>query len=346
MRQPRPWFRKQTKTWYVQIDGEQINLGRNEHEAWENYYDHMARRGRAEPTPEDTVAKLLNIYLCWCKANRAPATFEKNALHLKRFLGFIGAEFQVKRLKPLHVQQWIDQQYVRTSDTYKNIAISAVKAALNWSVEQGYLEHSPISSLRKPKVGVREFFVPAPKWLDVLDAARGEEFRDYLTVTLASGARPQEMRRVESRHYEPQFSRWVFRVTESKGKTRQRAVYLDDTATKIVEKLVERYPEGPLFRNSRGKPWTKGAITARFRRLKAKLNMPELCAYTLRHSYSHWKLTTGTEAHIVSKLLGHKDGRMLETRYGHAEQNEAFMLQQATKTESPLHRTAGHERPG
>ena len=134
-------------------------------------------------------------------------------------------------------------------------------------------------------------------------------------------------------------------MKESKGKTRQRAVYLDDTATEIVERLVATYPHGPLFRNSRGKPWTKGAITARFRRLKEKLNMPELCAYTLRHSYSHWKLTSGTEAHIVSKLLGHKDSRMLETRYGHVEQNEAFMLRQATRTENPFNRNAGRDAP-
>jgi serine/threonine protein kinase len=45
--------------------------------------------------------------------------------------------------------------------------------------------------------------------------------------------------------------------------------------------------------------------------------MPKLCAYTLRHSYAHWQLTTGTDAPVVSKLLGHSDGRMLETRYGH-----------------------------
>ncbi len=64
--------------------------------------------------------------------------------------------------------------------------------------------------------------------------------------------------------------------------------------------------------------------------------MPKLCAYTLRHSYAHWKLITGTDSHLVSKLLGHGDGRMLETRYGHVERDMAFMLQTVNKTTNPL----------
>ena len=41
------------------------------------------------------------------------------------------------------------------------------------------------------------------------------------------------------------------------------------------------------------------------------------------HSFARWKLTSGV------------DGRMLATRYGHAEQNEAFMLQQAQASDPP-----------
>ena len=64
--------------------------------------------------------------------------------------------------------------------------------------------------------------------------------------------------------------------------------------------------------------------------------MPKLCAYSLRHSYAHWKITTGTDSYALSKLLGHADGRMLDTRYGHAEQDAAFMLGVARRTECPL----------
>ena len=54
--------------------------------------------------------------------------------------------------------------------------------------------------------------------------------------------------------------------------------------------------------------------------------MLKLCAYALRHGHAHWRIVSGTDSYIVSKLLGHADGRMLETRYGHAEQDAAYML--------------------
>ena len=154
----------------------------------------------------------------------------------------------------------------------------------------------------------------------------------------ASGARPQEMRRVEAHHYEAELARIVLLREESKGKKRRRVIYLDDVTCPIVERLIACHPRGTLFRNSRGRPWTADALSARFRRLRMKLEMPKLCAYTLRHSYAHWQLTSGTDAHIVSKLLGHSDGRMLETRYGHIERDAVFMTRTAKRSTSPFER--------
>lgn len=237
------------------------------------------------------IGTLLDKYLNWCENNVAPPTLKKNRFHLDRFRAHIKPKFMATELKPLHVQRWIDKQYREKSATYKNIAITAVKAAFNWAVEQGYLGHSPISRMKKPRCACREFFVSAVEWPRVLGAARGQEFRNLVTVMFASGARPQEIRRFEARHYEPDLARLVLRCEESKGKRQRRVIYLDDLSREIVERLIARHPRGSLFRNSRGRPWTADALTARFRRLRNKLDMPNLCAYTLRHSYAHWKLT-------------------------------------------------------
>ena len=131
MRQPKPWFRKQTKSWYVQIDGKQINLGTKKRNAWNKYYEIMAN-GAASASME-TVATLLDKYLDWCEHNLATATFKKNRFHLKRFCAHIRSQLALTDVKPLHVQRWIDKQYSGKSATYKNIAITAVKAALNWA---------------------------------------------------------------------------------------------------------------------------------------------------------------------------------------------------------------------
>ena len=193
--------------------------------------------------------------------------------------------------------------------------------------------------MKKPRCACREFYVPVVDWLKVLSAARGQQFKELVIVMFASGARPQEMRHIEARHYDPELVRLVLLREESKGKKRRRVIYLDDVSRHIVEKLVASHPRRPLFRNARGCPWTADALCARFRRLRVKLGMPKLCAYALRHSYAHWQLTEGTDSHVVSKLLGHSDGRMLETRYGHVERDGAFMMRSAKKANSPFDRT-------
>ncbi len=44
MRQPKPYFRAQKQAWYVQIDGRQFSLGRDEQAAWNRYHELMAGR--------------------------------------------------------------------------------------------------------------------------------------------------------------------------------------------------------------------------------------------------------------------------------------------------------------
>ena len=40
---PKPYFRKSRELWYVQIDGQQFNLGPNKEEAFRQYHRLMAQ---------------------------------------------------------------------------------------------------------------------------------------------------------------------------------------------------------------------------------------------------------------------------------------------------------------
>jgi integrase len=336
MRQPKPWYRKSTRSWYVQIGRKQVRLGRDKETAWAKYYELMSVTRGAEPEGKITVATLVALYLAWCEKNPAPSTYEKNRLHLRGFVTRVPKTAVIVDLKPHHVHQWIDARYAGLSNTYKHTAITVLKAAMNWAVDQGYIDHSPIARVKKPQPAIRDFFVRSIDWPRLVAAARGQAFTDFVTVMLSTGARPQELRHVEASHFDRELRRLDFPRDESKGKRSQRAVYLDDVAYQIVERLAAQRPKGPIFRNSRGRPWTRHAIGGRFRRLRARLDMPKLCAYSLRHSHAHWRVITGTDSYVLTLLLGHADGRMLETRYGHVEQDAAFMLAAARRTPSPL----------
>jgi integrase len=65
-------------------------------------------------------------------------------------------------------------------------------------------------------------------------------------------------------------SRWVFPESEAKGDM-LRVVYLSERAIEITRRLMLRHPEGRLFRNTRGVPWTTDSVNCAFIRHQEKM---------------------------------------------------------------------------
>src|SRR5205807_167807 len=81
---------------------------------------------------------------------------------------------------------------------------------------------------------------------------------------------------VEARFVDLANARWVFPVRESKGKKVQRVVYLTDRVLAITRRLMAQHPNGPLFRNSDGKPWGVSSVKCRFQRFRDELGRRKL----------------------------------------------------------------------
>jgi integrase len=271
----------------------------------------------------------------------------------------VPATLKADELRAFHVQEWIEAnskikvavtkkwKKVRTKTTSKQISpttegdrIGLIKSAMSWAKAMGYIESNPIEDMPKPEPRVRQEYVPADLWPRVLEMATDQPFHDFLTVMLSAGARPQEMFKFCAEHFDTKGKRLVLEIENSKGKRKSRVVYLPPDALEVVERLAAQYPAGKLFRNRKGNAWTKNSIRCRFRYLKEKLGMPNLCATTLRHSYAHFRLTNGQDALTVAKLMGHVDTRMVSTRYGHLEENSDYMQQAASQIPLPISSTA------
>jgi integrase len=150
---------------------------------------------------------------------------------------------------------------------------------------------------------------------------------------LYSGARVEEMFKIEAQHVNG--DRITLPIKQSKGRRRSRVIYLPAEVVPIVAKYAAKYPTGKLFRNTKGKPWNKNSINCRFKRLKTVMNEPKLSATVLRHSFSAHRLAEGQDSLLVSKLLGHADGRMLATRYGHLDQQSDVLRKAANSVQKP-----------
>jgi len=337
---PKPFFRK-GRGYFVQIGRQQVKLAdgpecpANQSVAWDKYHQLMTARGngsaRAEGPPESaglTVAELFDKYLGWCKQHREPTTYLWYQKHIQAFVNFAPAvaRMAVAELRPFHVVEWADSHGEKWSNAHRRGAMIAIQRPFNWAEQLGYIQASPIKRIAKPTAQRRETYVTPAEWEKIKSCCQeGDPFLDVLEFSWESGCRPQEAKRVEARHVDLEAHRVVFPPAEAKGKKRWRIIRMTPRAEEIIKRCLERHPEGVLFRNKRGRPWTAYALGGRFGRLKKHLGVRYAC-YDLRHGFCQDMLESGNDPLTVAELMGHADGSMVARIYSHMNQADNHLV--------------------
>src|SRR5436853_2946659 len=98
MREPKPFFRNQTRSWYVQIGKKQHNLGPDEQVAKQKYHALMA--GRQPVTDDTTVYSVLFQFLGFNKQYREGSTHELYRRYIDSFAAYSGETLKVGESKP------------------------------------------------------------------------------------------------------------------------------------------------------------------------------------------------------------------------------------------------------
>lgn len=273
-----------------------------------------------------TFSELSQKYLNWCKTHRSPRLYEWYANYLNMFCAWPGiSETDAYAVKPYQVQEWIDSHNESWGDNYKRGAVVALKRIYHWAEELGYGEGNPIKKLKAPSATRRKDFVKQDSYEAILRHIDKEDpFMDFLLFVYNTGSRPQEARHIEPRHVFLGSRKIIFPAKESKGKKVERVIRLNDVAFEIIERLMKKYSDGKLFRNTRGDAWTKYSICNRFNRLSEVIGKRVFC-YGLRHAYASRKLVQGHDHLVVASLLGHTDGSMLARVYSHIDEDDEFM---------------------
>jgi integrase len=272
---PKPFYRTARKAWFVQVAGKQVNLGPDHDTAMRRYHELMGRpKAVTQPVAADAVLGVLEAFLDWCSKHKAGRTYDWYRDYLRSFARTIPPGLTVARLKPFHVQQWLDAN--PTWKTGKRGAVIAVQRAFNWAVRMGLIESNPVRSLEKPRAGRRDHVIAADQFRTIIALVKDAEFRDLLTVCWETGCRPQEVLAVAAVYVDVEGGCWVFPLEESKGKEHRRIVYLTDAALEITRRLMAARPHGPLFVNTNGLPWSSSALNCRFARLRLALGRRKL----------------------------------------------------------------------
>ena len=322
-RQPKPYFRKQTKSWYCSIAGRQISLGKGRARAFEKFHELMADQSQVK-SELLTLYELSQAYLDWCEANRKPATYILHRHYLKKFIDHLGKRLRPSQLRIHQVAKW--HEGLGVGPTSQSNAVAIVQRMLNWSVEYEYLDRNPIKGMKKPRAKRRDVFYTPEQWKQIRESTE-EPLTSFLDFLYLTGCRPIEARTIEARHLHEDLV--IFPAEESKGENEPRVIYLAPEAKKILDGLAKERPEGILFRNSDGIPWTKDSIKCRLARVSQQVGF-RVIAYGIRHSWATNALTMGGLDPIsVAHLMGHKDTTMVSRVYSHLAKNPDFLRKQA-----------------
>jgi integrase len=314
----KPWYRKDRKSWYVTIDGRRHCLGKTKKEADQAFYDLMSDRKEASPASSD-LSPLLEDFLESVQTSN-PKSYDWYVRFISSFVRSY-PHLKIDDLKPHHVETWARGTSTRGK-------ITAMKRAMNWAVEMGHIKYSPIAKMKRPKVGTRKDILTDEEFAKLMTLIPDKQFRDLIQFSWECGARPQESKLIEARHIDFDNSQ-VFIPEDDIGKHGlERRIYLNETALKIIKENLRE--NGPLFLNTRGKPWTRSAVKCRFDRLTEKFGR-RLCQYTFRHSWVTRMLKAGMDSHVVAALAGHKDTTMIDRVYSKVASDHAFLLDQVQK---------------
>ena len=328
-KEPRPFFRKFTQTWYLELGGKQINLGRDKKAAWDEYHSIMTS-SRALACLTVTAAQFFEKYLEWVEENRAPATYQHATHYLTSFCRFVGKRKQLRHITEDHMSQWL-AGHANWSSTTQSDAISHLNRGFSWGIRKKYIKSSPIAGMHnKPCRRRREVVYSSEQWTEITSHVKDDCFSDLLTFMWETGCRPIEARRLEARHIDLRNDLAVLQPSECKTK-RVRVIFLTSAAKAICERLCQVNSHGPIFLNTRGNPWTKDAIKCRFGRLKEKVNIVGLCAYGIRHSFATEGLKNGVDSVALAVIMGHADVSMIARTYQHLAKNVQYLREQAKR---------------
>jgi integrase len=331
-----PWFRAQTRSWYVDWGGQQVNLGKDPRYVDEppkqkpkeppkeivEAYERLLKDGKAQ---ERTFDEAKDQYLKHLKASDSHVKAVR--LHLNWFSAFV-PEDERRRVGALRMDELKKHMltgYLQTKPKWKpntrRYAITRILACLNHCAAEQYIPSNPLKGYKRPRVERRQEVVTQEEQ-EKLEAAASPSFRAFMVGLRLLGARPGELRNLLIEDCD--LEQGVIKV---KNKTRDqtgdqtRPIFLATEAIALIRGLIGSRTTGHVFLTPRGIPWKMDHLEQTMRRLRDDLGLGKhVSLYGFRHRY----ISDSINVHNINPALvaiqaGHSDLKMLLKHYLHSD---------------------------
>lgn len=340
-RMPKPWRRAGSRgAWYAQVAHRQVRLA----DGTASFDDALRALGRllggVEESSAPSVGEVVTRFLEHCEGRvaRGELTHDTASQYTRRLGSFAesAGDVAADHLKSQHVAVWLDSHPAWGSTTRAG-CITAVKVAFNWARRYGLLEASPVEHMAKPRARRSDVLPDQATLAAALAACVSRDFALFIRVLHETGCRRSEAMRVEAKDIDFTRSLWHRPGKSTHATGRERIVHLTPGLLLELREQAERFPAGPLLRNTQGRPWTESALNCQIRRLRARFKLrtkkalPPFTFRSLRHLFATDALSRGVPIATVAELLGHSGTKMIEQTYSHLSERHEHLREALAK---------------
>ncbi len=248
--------------------------GRENGELAEKEFQRIMRIVESRNLGDDRrIDTLVEEHLQWFRDEVERGKVKQRRLEIKRaYLSDFCTHFGNRRVTEflngagyMLFDDWLVAHPEWDSPSTRETAFKAIASMFNWGWKRGLISRSPSRGYDIEEGLTRADIVfTASQEQAIYDEIEDRRLLEFVQALFHTGGRT----------YVEVAGVMVEQVIWSDGKpygwdlgivkTRRRIIYLDDFMQGLTSKLVDRYEEGNLFRNRRGKPWVSGTAGQRF----------------------------------------------------------------------------------
>lgn len=283
--------------------------------AWKTEVARTRWLGAPTPDGDHTVAELIAHYVKTATSRKSVGSQQRDRLILAKFATRWGT-LLLRDLTTLLIEEYIAERLAQVSFATVSKELGVLKAAFRCAIRWGWASRSPFLGVPLNQEGT-----PRTRWLSDDEEIRLLEhcpalFRDMVMLGLDTGLRPGNLVRFKRAWVQPGETCLLIPREHTKTKKLPLTIPLTRRAAEIFRRYLESARSEFLFVSQAGHAYTCAEVNRALQRAAVKAGVPDLCLYTLRHSFISRLVQAGVSLPEVAALAGHRDIRMT-MRYAH-----------------------------
>ena len=188
-----------------------------------------------------------------------------------------------------------------------NRLLERIKVIYNKAIEWGWEGINPANGMKKFKEKSRNRFLhpdELPHFFESLDAESNVTVRDYIYVSLLTGARKSNV--LAMRWEDINFERREWLIPETKNGESLR-IPLVLKVIDILKLRLQNYGQRDWVFEGEGKTGHLVEPKSGWKRVLERSGIKDLRLHDLRRTVGSWQAATGANSYIIGATLGHKD---------------------------------------